>query len=71
MGAAMIAATGVGWFDSVQDTAKAFVSYGKEYLPNPENVQKYQMLHTLYKKIYGQTAEISHGLMAYRRDQLN
>lgn len=69
MGAAMIAATGAGWFDSLQDTAKEFVSYGKEYLPNPENVKKYQKLYQLYTKVYQQTAEISHGLMNYRRNE--
>lgn len=71
MGAAMIAATGVGWFDSVQDTAKAFVKYGQEYNPNQDNVKRYQILHGLYKKVYGQTAEICHGLMNYRRENLN
>ncbi|WGI19985.1 xylulokinase [Latilactobacillus sakei] len=70
MGAAMIAAVGVGWFDSLQDCASAFVSYGQAYHPNSENVKKYQILHKLYKKIYGQTAEISHELMAYRRENL-
>lgn len=70
MGAAMIAAVGVGWFDNLQACAQAFVNYGQTYTPNPKNVKQYQVLHKLYKQIYGQTATISHALLAYRRETL-
>ncbi|WP_137597046.1 xylulokinase [Paucilactobacillus kaifaensis] len=67
LGAAMLAAVGMGWFDSVQDCAKQFVEFGQEYEPNPENVTKYQEMHNIYKQVYGATADISHQLLDYRR----
>jgi xylulokinase len=70
LGAAMIAAVGVGWFDSLNECAERFVAYDQTYLPNAQNVKKYDELYNLYKKVYGQTAEISHGLMNYRREML-
>lgn len=70
LGAAMIAAVGIGWFDSLNDCAAKFVAYDQTYSPNAENVKKYDELYNLYKKVYGQTAEISHGLMNYRREML-
>ena len=67
MGAAMLAAVGLGWFDSVQDAAKEFTEFGKEYLPDPERAARYEEMHNIYKQVYGQTAELSHQLLAYRR----
>lgn len=71
MGAAMMAATGLGWFESLQDCAKTFVHFGKEYQPIPANVAKYQKLHAIYKQVYGQTKQISEELLDYRRENLN
>lgn len=71
MGAAMMAATGLGWFDSLQDCAETFVHFGKEYQPIPANVAKYQKLHQIYKQVYGQTKQISEDLLDYRRENLN
>ena len=66
LGAAMIAAVGVGWFDSLSDCAQKFVSYDQEYAPGSGNVKKYEKMYQLYKQVYGQTAEISHRLMEYK-----
>jgi xylulokinase len=71
LGAAMLAATGLGWFDSVQDAAKSFISFGTTYEPKPESVAKYAQIYQAYQKAYGATAEISHDLLAYRREQLD
>lgn len=71
MGAAMMAATGLGWFESLQDCAKTFVHFGKAYQPIPENVAKYRKLHAIYKQVYGQTKQISEELLDYRRENLN
>lgn len=68
LGAAMLAATGLGWFDTVQDAAKSFISFGATYEPIADNVVKYQKVHAAYKKAYAATAEISHDLMNYRRE---
>ncbi|WP_304057040.1 xylulokinase [Levilactobacillus namurensis] len=70
MGAAMMAATGLGWFDSLQDCAETFVDFGKVYEPNPENVKKYAELHQIYKQVYAQTKSISAQLLDYRRNNL-
>ena len=67
MGAAMLAAVGLGWFDTVQDCAAAFVHFGKVYTPNAENVEKYKAMHKIYKQVYPATADISHQLLDYRR----
>lgn len=68
LGAAMIAAVGLGWFASLQDCAKEFVHFGKEYQPNPANVAKYDQLYDLYHQVYDQTKELSHGLLKFRRE---
>lgn len=67
LGAAMIAATGLGWFTSLQDCAETFVHFDKTYLPNPVNVAKYHQLHAVYKQVYGHTKQISAALLDYRR----
>lgn len=67
MGAAILAAVGLGWFDSVQDAANTFTNFGKTYEPIAENVTKYQDYYQLYKRIYAQTVDLSHDLLALRR----
>lgn len=68
LGAAMLAAYGCGWYQSLQECAEVFTSYSQSYEPIPENVEKYQELFKLYKQVYQQTKEICEGLMKYRRD---
>ena len=68
LGAAMIAAVGLGWFDNLQECAKEFVHFGKEYQPNSANVAKYDQLYGLYHQVYDQTKELSHGLLKFRRE---
>ncbi|WP_282801395.1 xylulokinase [Secundilactobacillus kimchicus] len=68
MGAAMMAAVGLGWFDTFQECADKFVHFGKEYLPDPKRAQKYDKVHEIYGKVYKSTSELSHELLAYRRD---
>lgn len=68
LGAAMIAATGLGWFDSLQDCAKAFVHFGNHYQPQPDAVERYDKLYQIYHQVYGQTKAMSHQLLQWRRD---
>ena len=70
MGAAMIAAVGLGWFDSLQDCAETFVHFGKAYEPNPDNAAKYEKMHQIYKQVYQQTKGISEQLLDYRKAEL-
>lgn len=63
LGAAMLAALGLGWFATPQACVATFVSYGKTYQPISENVKRYQDYYGLYQKVYGATKELSHALL--------
>ena len=65
-GAAMIAALGLNWYSSPKECVDTFVSYEKEFYPIQENVQRYEELFKLYKKIYQSTQELSHELINFQ-----
>ena len=67
MGAAMLAAYGCGWFDSLQECANEFLHVDKEFLPNEENVSMYKQLFEMYKSVYHSTKQLSEGLLAFRK----
>ncbi|WP_066192209.1 MULTISPECIES: xylulokinase [Gracilibacillus] len=67
MGAAMLAAYGSGWFDSLQACADVFLEEADTYYPIPENVEAYQQLFPLYQGVYNQTKQLSQQLMAFRQ----
>lgn len=52
LGAGMLAAAGVGLFDSVAEAADAMSGGGRLYQPNPEQTVKYDRLFEVYKEIY-------------------
>lgn len=62
-GAAMLAAVGMGYYESFEACAERFVNYQKEYKPNPENVEIYQKYYKLYKLIYDSTRDLSKELL--------
>lgn len=66
LGAAMLAAVGLGWFTDLQAAGEVFVSYQKGAEPKPENVAKYAKLYQAYRKVYPATKEICHELAAFR-----
>ncbi|WP_138419509.1 xylulokinase [Aquibacillus sediminis] len=66
MGAAMLAAFGSGWFETLEACADAFLSEAEMYQPIQENVERYEKLFTTYKKVYEQTTEINQDLMEFR-----
>ncbi|SDC21491.1 xylulokinase [Pelagirhabdus alkalitolerans] len=66
MGAAILAAVGSGWYPTLKDCAKDFVSYDKTYSPIEENVKTYQALFNLYQDVYHQTKSLNHQLADYR-----
>ncbi|WP_211749722.1 xylulokinase [Paenibacillus sp. Marseille-Q4541] len=66
MGAAMLAAYGCGWFDSLQACAAEFIRPAKTYEPNPETAARYDKLFALYQNVYGQTRELNEQLAEYR-----
>lgn len=62
-GAAMLAAVGIGYYESFEACAERFVNYQKEYKPNPENVEIYQKYYKVYKSIYDSTCHLSKELL--------
>lgn len=66
MGAAMLAAYGCGWFDSLKACADAFLKVDKQFTPVQANVEKYQGLFEIYKDVYQQTKSMNERLVAYR-----
>lgn len=66
LGAAMLAAYGCGWFDTLDECATQFVKEAEVYTPIPENVEAYRELFAIYQDIYEQTKTISHKLKKYR-----
>lgn len=63
MGAAMIAAKGVGWFHDTTEMVRQFIQYDKVFEPSIENHMKYKQYFAIYKKIYGETKEITQELL--------
>ena len=66
LGAAMLAAYGCGWFDSLDACAAKFVKHAASYDPNPEAVEAYRGLFGIYREVYTQTRGLNQALAAYR-----
>ena len=62
LGAAIVAAVGAGWYDSVRACMPDFVAYQGVTQPIPANVEKYAKTYALYKQVYGATKAICHGI---------
>lgn len=67
VGAAMIAAYGCQWYESLEACADEFITYEKTYRPIPENVEKYQELFQLYKQVYAETRKLNESLAGFRK----
>lgn len=68
MGAAMIAASGLGWFSSLKDCAAAFIRTGRTFEPVPKNVNRYRDFYQVYKDVYPHTVAINHQLFDLRKE---
>ena len=66
MGAAIVAATGSGWFSSLKEAVQYFLREEKVYQPIHENVKRYNELFSVYQDIYHQTASLSKQLSQFR-----
>lgn len=66
MGAAMLAAYGCGWFNSLDACAEEFLDVVKVYEPIPENVVVYRELFAIYREIYKNTKTLSEKLGTFR-----
>lgn len=62
LGAAMLAAVGLGWFDSLEHCAAVFVHYQDSVYPDQGSVLKYAEIYQQYRKVYSATKDICHAL---------
>ncbi len=62
LGATMIAALGLGWFDTPESCCQYFIQYTDAVEPLLQNVEKYRKIYQQYRKIYPATKEICHNL---------
>jgi xylulokinase len=67
MGAALLAGYGLGWYKSLQEGAKQLLQVKDEFIPNPENVKKYQELFKVYKDVYQSTKDMNKQLANFRK----
>ncbi|WP_010677610.1 xylulokinase [Bacillus timonensis] len=67
MGAAMLAAYGCGWFESLKECADRFLQTSKTYEPISENVDAYQKLFSMYQQVYQQTKLLNEQLREFRK----
>ncbi|USS89268.1 xylulokinase [Fructilactobacillus cliffordii] len=66
LGAAMIAAVGLGWYPDYQACSDQFVHVDKVYQPIPANVERYNQIYQLYHEVYPQTKSLTHALQALK-----
>jgi xylulokinase len=66
MGAAMLAALGSGWFESLEDCAAQFIREAGSFYPDEQSVQTYRKLFEIYQNVYQHTREISKSLSFFR-----
>ena len=62
----MIAACGVGWFDSLKQCADAFKQVESVVEPRPDAVARYKELFAIYRDVYPRTKELAKRLKAFR-----
>ncbi|AQQ52385.1 xylulokinase [Planococcus lenghuensis] len=67
MGAAMLAAYGCGWFDSLTECAEAFLKEDKRFRPDEKNAAVYSELFEVYQDVYGQTRTLNDRLAGFRK----
>ncbi|EMF0363130.1 xylulose kinase [Enterococcus faecium] len=62
LGATMIAALGLGWFDTPESCCQNFIQYTDAVEPLLQNVEKYHKIYQQCRKTYPATKEICHDL---------
>lgn len=66
LGAAMLAAYGLGWFSSLKEAAGIFVEEKERFQPDAVQAETYQKLFPLYQQVYAATRSLSAALKSYR-----
>lgn len=62
LGASMLAAVGLGWFDDLTECGEVFVNYKETIEPIEDNVKIYENVYQQYAQVYNATKNISHSL---------
>ena len=62
MGAALLAATFVGFFPNLEVACRSVVRYGPPVLPDPDRQTRYQALYAQYRALYPALRETTHAL---------
>lgn len=70
LGAAMLAAMGLGWYANYQEITDAFVHYKESTYPNPDNALVYEAYYAIYQDLYAATKDINHRLKTVQRGEL-
>lgn len=63
MGAAMIAAYGLEWFDSFDDCVASFIDIACTYEPDSKKHETYEAYYNIYRQIYQQTHQLTEDLL--------
>ena len=69
LGAAMAAAHGAGWYDTITAASRAMVSATTTIAPVAANTERYRALGAIHRGLYAATADINHRLVAFARAQ--
>ncbi|MCJ1655562.1 xylulokinase [Staphylococcus sp. NRL 16/872] len=63
MGAAMIAAYGLEWFNSFDECVEQFIDIERTFEPNLERHRQYEAYYHIYQRIYKQTHHLTEALL--------
>ncbi|SFJ88842.1 xylulokinase [Thermoflavimicrobium dichotomicum] len=66
LGAAMLAAVGCGWFDTLDDCASNWLKPSQSFSPDKEKAKRYEELFAIYQEVYANTREINQQLRVFR-----
>src|SRR5579862_190450 len=67
-GAALLAGVGGGIYRSVEEAAKEAIQIRESVLPDRENMQRYDQLYQVYRKLYPAVRELAHQLARFSQN---
>ncbi|MEJ7427804.1 xylulokinase, partial [Staphylococcus haemolyticus] len=59
MGAAIIAAYGLGWYQTFEECVNDFIQVENVFKPNTDKHQQYEYYHNIYKDMYKHTKDMT------------
>ncbi|GEP84893.1 putative xylulokinase [Staphylococcus piscifermentans] len=67
MGAAMLAAYGLGWYPSLTDCAKQFIHYTTTFKPDLKRHKAYEDYFQIYQQVYNATRRLTKNLLELQK----